>query len=105
MSEDLSIASIIRDQLGGRRFEVMTGAKRFVAIASGLQFRLPDNAKDGINCVEITLTPADLYDVSYLNVRGAQVKEISRDENIYAEDLSSSFLKATGLFTSLGQTR
>lgn len=36
-----AIAETILSQLGGRRFIAFTGAKEFVAIESGLMFRLP----------------------------------------------------------------
>lgn len=105
MAIDKQIAEEILAQLGGRRFAVMTGAKSFVAIESGLQFKLPPGAVQGINCVRVVLNGDDLYDVSYIKVSGLASAEVARDECLYAEDLARSFLDATGLYTSLGQAR
>lgn len=101
MTRNQEIATIIRNQLGHRMF-AMTGAKDFVAIDSGLQFKMPSNfAKDGINCVQITLTPADLYDVKYMKIRGMTVKDIAVSEGLYADMLHKDFREKTGLDTHL----
>jgi hypothetical protein len=63
---EMNIARTIMEQLGGRRFITMTGARDFMDFGNTLQFRLPSRfAKDGINQVRITLTPADLYDMEF----------------------------------------
>lgn len=69
----MNVAQTILTQLGGNRFAAMTGAKQFVAVTDYLQFKLPANfAKGGINCVKVTLTAADLYDVEFMKVRHAR---------------------------------
>jgi len=58
---DLTVANTILEQLGGRKFIAMTGARNFVGDFSGLSFRLPGAGgycKDSINCVKIELTRA-----------------------------------------------
>jgi hypothetical protein len=50
------VAETILEQLGGKRFIVMTGAKHFAADGNALRFRLPSNfAKSGINAVTISI--------------------------------------------------
>lgn len=99
---NVQIANIILAQLGGKRFSVMTGAKDFVAVENGLQFKLPARiAKDGINCLLIKLNASDLYDVCYMRVRGKSCKVISESNDVYADDLVANFEESTGLFTHL----
>ena len=100
------VATTILDQLGGRRFGMMTGAKNFASHPEGaLSFRLPGSGgftKDGINHVKITLTPADTYDIAYGKVRGTTFKVMAEAKDIYAEDLQRNFREHTGLETSMG---
>lgn len=97
---NMEIAQTIFLQLGGGRFQLMTGAKNLLAVKNGLRFRIP-KAKNGINCVSIILTPEDLYDVTYLRIRGTKVTEVAKDEGIYNDMLRECFERATGLYTSL----
>ena len=97
-------AKIMLDQLGGKRFIAMTGASRFVGGQTTLMFKLPGNpgfVKDGINCVRITLTPADLYDVEFVRMRGIDFKVKHKAEGIGCEQLREVFERHTGLRTSL----
>ena len=99
---DLQVANTIRQQLGGNKFSAMTGASNFIGSADALSFRLPSNfAKDGINAVRVTLTPADTYTVKYLKVRGTNLKEIKVSEDVYADQLQADFKAVTGLDTHL----
>lgn len=101
-AQRMEIATTIIEQLGGRRFTVMTGAKQFVAIDSGVLFSLPSNfAKNGINKVRITLTSDDLYNVEYLRTRGTSIKEIAKSEGLYSDMLQRDFTAETGLDTRL----
>lgn len=96
------VAETILAQLGGRKFQVMTGAKYFLGGADYLQFKLPSNfAKDGINCVKVTLTPEDLYDVRFMKVRGTSLKEMGTVESVYCDMLAQVFTERTGLDTRL----
>lgn len=96
----LEVANTILEQLGGRRFAAMVGAKNFVGSADALSFRLPSNfAKDGINAVRVTLTPADLYNVEFSRVRGTKITSVAKDEGVYCDELQAIFLAATGLHT------
>lgn len=106
MTANQQIAQTILQQLGGRRFTTMTGARDLLAIEKGLQMKLPANfAKDGINCVRITLEPSDTYRVEFGRiVRRKGVPEYNiktTSEGIYCDGLAATFRAATGLSTRL----
>jgi hypothetical protein len=95
---DLTVANTIRMQLGGRRFDVMTGASNFLGSDNSLSFRLPRTLSPKIRYVRITLTPADLYDLVYLDSKG---RGLSSDEGVYNDQLQQVFTRATGVLTHL----
>ena len=102
---DLTVAETILQQLGGRRFTVMTGASNIAGSEDSLSFRLPGGGgfcKDGINVVRITLNSMDLYDVVYMRVRGSKVTTVEEVNDLYFDSLTDSFERVTGLRTSLG---
>lgn len=92
------IANTILAQLGGAQFQAMTGAHSFVARDSGLTFLLPGRK---INHIEVTLTPDDLYDITYRRVSGAEIKVVAEQTLVYADALTACFEAATGLRCSL----
>lgn len=94
------VAKTILAQLGGRRFMVMTGAKDLVYGANLLRFRVGRNAK-GVTKVQVTLTPEDLYDVTFFKGAGVNVREVAKVEGIFAESLQETFTRYTGLDTHL----
>lgn len=100
-NNNLEIARVIMAQLGGGRFSVMTGAKMFVAIENGVQFRIGRFTGVKTNMVRVVLNGRDLYDVEFLQVRGVNCKVIKLVEDVYAEDLQRVFTDATGLDTHL----
>jgi hypothetical protein len=99
MAEDLTVAQIILDQLGGNRFARMTGAWQFLGSEEGrfLRFKVP-GAKDGIALVKITLDPNDTYTVEFLSKTGSVIWQGS---DIYADMLEDIFTDKTGLATRL----
>ena len=100
---DNTVARTILEQLGGRRFMVMTGAKNFVGGNNSLTFRLPGKnfCKQSINSVQITLDPSDTYTVTFARIRGIDVKVIAMHRDVYVENLRSLFTEVTGLDTHL----
>lgn len=94
----MTVAQTILEQLGGGRFIAMTGARNFVSTPDGLCFRLPYRH---VNLVEITLTPADEYNMRFWLVRGQKAKEIKSYGGIYCDQLQELFTEATGLYTHL----
>lgn len=102
MTRNQEIAQIILEQLGGRRFLGMTGAKELVAIERGLRMRLPSNlTKQRITHFTVTLNGNDTYKVEAHKVRGIQSKEMARVDECYCDQLREAFEDMTGLYTSL----
>lgn len=104
----MQIANEILRQLGGRKFQVMTGANNFLATDNGLRFKLPGAGgfcKNGINLVTVTLDPSDTYTVLFERVRMRKWncirKTVAEYSDIYNEQLPRLFEKETGLRTSL----
>lgn len=107
-THQMEVAETILQQLGGRKFEVMTGARNFVGSATGLSFRLPGSGgfcKNGINVVRIELEPSDTYTVTFLRMRKSQgipcATFTSIHHDIYFDALRSLFTRETGLAVSL----
>jgi hypothetical protein len=96
----MNVAQTILQQLGGRRFLAMTGAKFMVGDKQSLMFALP-KCKDGINKVRVSLNASDTYDLDFFRLRGTQVTQIARVEDVYNDQLQEIFTQYTGLDTSL----
>jgi hypothetical protein len=98
----MNIATTIYEQLGGRRFRAMTGAKNFLDGGNYLQFDLPSRfAKHGINKVRVTLSPADTYTITFWRRRGLDLKEVAKVYDVYADNLREVFTRHTGLDCTL----
>lgn len=99
------VANTILEQLGGRRFTLMTGARNFVAGQSELSFRLPNNAANGINVVSIKLTARDDYDLTFSRLRrtkqGVTMTVVDTRTGIYCDQLRDVFERVTQLATRL----
>lgn len=100
-----SVADGILEQLGGRKFLAMTGAKQLMSFDTpgygGLQFKLPKSgarAKLGIDAVRITLEDSDTYTMRFY--KGMQ--EVRAIGALYSDNLRQAFTSVTGLETSLG---
>ena len=98
----MSVASIIRDQIGIRAL-FMIGAKNLVAKEQALQFNVMRN-KSGANRVTVLLTPSDTYRVTFSTFRLSSKTEVGYTNNIkaeyddvYAESLHDVISEATGL--------
>jgi hypothetical protein len=97
---NLAIARTILQQLGGRRFIAMTGARNICASSDGaLTFRIPKS--NGINYVSITLDPSDTYTVLFGYIGRTMMTAVATMSNVYAEDLQALFTEHTGLDTHL----
>jgi hypothetical protein len=104
-----TIAQTIVQQLGGRKFTTMTGAKLFADInKSGqveLRAKLPGNLgiKNNINMVTIALNEGlDLYIMAFINTRKVEGKQlIKKYEQVYCDDLIPFFEEETGLYCYL----
>lgn len=102
--EDLQeIAQTIYRQIGGGKFEIMTGANSFASHnekSGGLSFRLPCFPGIKINHVKIILNGSDLYDVTFGRIYGHKYTIISEHSDVYCDDLRQLFESETGLRTS-----
>jgi SH3-like domain-containing protein len=102
-SMNVEVAKIILEQIGGRKFLVMTGAKNLMAIDNGLQFDLPRFPGLAINRVRVILTPADYYRVEFWSIknRGMKCELVKECEEVYCFNLAEVFESVTGLAVSL----
>lgn len=102
--ERKAVVEEILNQLGGRGFIIMTGAKDFVILPSGVRFSLPQTITlNHGNRFKVTLNAMDLYDVEYAVQRKARGKFewvwtiIESANDVYCEDLPETFRRMTGL--------
>jgi hypothetical protein len=100
----MEVARTILEQLGGKRFIVMTGAKNFSGDHNSLTFRFPtseDRESRRVNAMRITLEASDTYTVKTFYVYGGRLTDVNSNGDIYCEDLQETFTDMTGLFTHL----
>lgn len=97
-----TIAHTIYEQLGGRQFAFMTGARNLTSTPTGLLFSLPGTmTRNRINRVKIDLTPDDEYNVEFSSFRAGKVKVISTHEGVYCDMLAELVREKTGLETRM----
>lgn len=92
-------ADIILQQLGGRRFLVMTGAKASRDGENTLHLQFPSGK---VKTLTIELMPADTYTLkAYGPWRAGKRKTLHESDDVYAENLRSIVSDWTGLALSL----
>jgi hypothetical protein len=102
MREDQTVASTILQQLGGRRFVVMTGASGFAYGEDQLTFRLPARmTRHRASAMRIVLQPCDAYRLELLKVVRYRVETVDVREGVYVDQLRDVFTDMTGLHTAL----
>lgn len=96
----MEIVTNILNQLGGKRFTMITGANMFVATENGVQFSVPSPKA---NKVKIELDVNDTYTVQFflLNKRTGECKLVDETEGAYCDMLMDLFENATGLYCTL----
>lgn len=102
MSDSQTVAKIILEQLGGRGFILMTGAKNLMYSNDGrgaLSFRFKGCRK--ANHLRITLTDSDDYTLEFTKIGRYDFDKIETREGVYAENLAEVFRDFTGLETRL----
>lgn len=101
MTRNQEIAQVIRTQMGGgNRLVAMVGAKDFVAIQNGLQFK--HMRSNGINMVRVVLDEGkDLYTMEFLSAHGGTLKQKAFYEEVYCDQLKELFETTTGLYLSI----
>lgn len=111
----MEIANEILNQLGGKRFIVMTGSKNFVANKNSLSMKLTNN-KIKAKWLTITLDPSDTYVMEFKAEKKTLNKELSKVgvkfydtdivtlktiEGVYNDMLQEIFTEVTGLYCKL----
>lgn len=100
----MDVANTIVEQLGGRKFIAMTGARNFLGDANSVSFRLPGGGgfcRDGINRVTVILEPSDTYTMTFFRVRDTVATVIATHHDVYFDMLQELFTHETGLAVSL----
>ncbi len=110
----MSVPAIILEQLGGRRFIVMTGSRDFIGDGNTLRMSLARNSS-GANRLEITLNGLDLYDMRFYRRTGGKMntktyeispvkeKDIKFYHDVWCDQLEELFREVTGLETRMPQ--
>ena len=101
---DMTVANTILAQLGGNRFMVMTGSKQPMGDASSLTIKIGRGAKDGINCLKVTLDASDTYTMTFYKLGRApsfKVETVKELDGIYGDSLQDIFTSVTGMYTHL----
>ena len=100
------IATTILNQLGGRRFIMMTGAKDFIVTKEELSFKIGRNCHS-INRVLIALDPNDTYTVKFCRDRLSKKtwefsrKVVNEISDVYCDMLQPVFTQYTGMETMM----
>ena len=96
------VPETIHQQLGGKRFNMMTGVKELVNIKNkGLGIKIGGGAKKKINYVEIMYDRGkDLYDVTFHKIVKGNLKKVSGPfKGLDVEQMIRVFEKETGFYT------
>lgn len=100
---DQTVATTILNQLGGRMFRMMTGARDFVFASDSLTCKLGAGAKG--SHLRITLDASDTYTVETLRIRGATVTTVAEASMVYVDSLMDVVESQTGFYLTMGARR
>lgn len=98
--EQQQVAKIIYEQLGGRGFGLMVGAKNLMSHADGrgaLSLRFKGSRK--ANYLKVILTDRDDYTLEFCKVSRYDFDKVKTIEGVYADSLQEVFRAETGLET------
>ncbi len=102
------IIKTIFEQLGGRKFILMTGARLSYGVNDinqpYLRCLLADDleVKHKINCFEVTYDYGqDLYIMTFAQLYGKNYRLIKQIDDVYAEDLIPLFENETGVYCKM----
>ena len=100
-----TIARTILEQIGGKRFAVMTGSRDFVDMGNGLRMSLARN-KTSANRLDIIYDAGtDLYNMRLYRKTfrkktfESKSKDVEVHEGIFFDMLEEVFTQVTGLYT------
>ena len=100
MTDDKQCAVTILEQLGGRGFISMTGARNLTYGERCLKFHLPARfARNNIRGVTIQLNGSDYYDITFTTWHGTKKppRTVSKHEDIDCDTQGDLFSRETGL--------
>lgn len=93
-----TIPEVTLSQLGGaNRLAAMIGAHSFTQDENALTFKFKARAKDGINCIRITLQWDDCYRVEFVRLRGVDCWTKADIQGVYVDALKRRIEAETGL--------
>lgn len=103
------VAQTILQQLGGKRFLTMTGARNLTSDGNALRMVLPEckhgKTRASVNGTIYTfaalLTAADDYTLTVSAVKSFVPTVIETVDGIYCDQLEEVFTRMTGLYTRL----
>lgn len=107
-----NVAETILNQLGGGKFIVMTGSKKFMSEENKLHMNLSKNMSKA-NRLTITLDPNDTYTMRFFKLTGGTLnkktfeyseikeKDIEVISGVYNDQLQNIFTSITGMYTRL----
>jgi hypothetical protein len=98
--EQQQVAKTIYEQLGGRGFGLMVGAKNLLSHSDqrgALSLRFKGSRK--ANYLKVTLTDRDDYTLEFCKVGRYDFDKVETCEGIYADNLQEVFRRVTGLET------
>jgi len=98
MANDMTIATEIRDQLGGAALAMM-GATNVLGDERALQMKIRGSRT--VTNLRIELADDDTYTVSFFKIRGYDVRTVGELAGVYADQLRTVIEKQTGLYLSL----
>lgn len=93
------VAQTIIKQMGGpRRLKMFTGAYNFGLRQNGVAFRIKNRK---VNTIIIDLNAKDLYDMTFVRIRGIDHTTIKEYNDLYFDQLVPMFEHVTGMYLTL----
>ena len=93
----MTVAQTIAKQLGGRRFQVMTGATMY---ANENRLTVKFKGSKIANYMNIEYMPNDTYTMTFFKVHGDNFKTVAEYSEVYCDQLTALFEMVTCLRTS-----
>jgi len=99
-SKQASVGKTILKQMGGAgRLTAMLGVRQFIDLRGrGVGFKWPNKQRSRGNYVEIELTGADLYDMTFFNVSKRGKKKVKEFKGLFFDMLVETFESHTGWY-------
>lgn len=98
---DCSAATILAQLGGSGRLTAMIGMRYAVDTGDGLKVRFTGRARRQVNCLLVTLEPADTYQIDFWAIRGFAPRLVETVRGVQVSELRSTVESTTGLSLSL----